>query len=104
MKFFIVALLTAILIGCQGWNYGLTPYAGVNGSQDGNLGWNAGVAFGITTTNSYVPPPMINQTNIEVKNNVQQSQTQSQDQSQNHTEHLCHKCGRHHNHDHPCRP
>ncbi len=107
MRFVPVAVLLAATIGCQGWHYGMTPYAGVNGDQDGNVGWNVGIALGLTNSNVYVPPPVINQTRVEVRNSVSvkqsQSQNQNQNQSQTHQHTPCNHCGHCHGHgNHHC--
>lgn len=103
MKFFAVALLAVILIGCQGMNWAVTPSVGVSGDQYGNTGWYAGVAFGISSTNTYVPPPVIHNTTVKISNSNSVSQSQSQNQSQNQqSSNTCSLCGHEHGHGHNC--
>lgn len=95
MKATVVAVVA--LSGCASWNSAVTGFVGANGDNRSNdSGWNAGVAFGFSQTNSFVAPPNFNHTRVNVNNHVSVGQYQNGPVTQNNVNNHVHN---HHNDD-----
>jgi hypothetical protein len=72
-----------IFSSCETLHWSVSPYAAVNGSQNGNDGWQAGVSVTFFDRIPAVPAvPNQNNVNVKVSNDVQQVNNQEQNQQQ----------------------